>query len=132
MVREGGAVQAVPPSHFQHATRLCEQVLWPGYCASIIFQNFLLCLSFKKEHTVVVDSAKNEIHLVVSEYDLPSKSELDHLEEGQADMHLILTHLKAEKLSRELSLAIADGLRSMCRNDSIRQAASITGLIPKP
>ena len=106
MVIEGGAVQAVPPSHFQHATRLCEQVLWPGYCASIIFQNFLLCLSFKKEHTV--------------------------LEEGQADMHLILTHLKAEKLYRELSLAIADGLRSMCRNDSIRQAASITGLIPKP
>ena len=80
----------------------------------------------------MVDSAKNEIHLVVSEYDLPSKSELDHLEEGQADMHLILTHLKAEKLYRELSLAIADGLRSMCRNDSIRQAASITGLNPKP
>ena len=28
MVIEGGAVQAVPPSHFQHATRLCEQVAW--------------------------------------------------------------------------------------------------------
>ena len=60
-----------------------------------------------KEHKVAVDSAKNEIHLVVSEYDLPSKAELDHLEEGQADIHLILTYLQAEKLSQELSKAIA-------------------------
>ena len=37
------------------------------------------------------DRNKNEIHLVVSEYDLSSKPELDHLEEGQANIHLILT-----------------------------------------
>ena len=60
-----------------------------------------------KEHKVGTDIIKNEIHLVVSEYDLPSKSELDHLEEGQADIHLILTLLEAEKLSQELSKAIA-------------------------
>ena len=59
-----------------------------------------------KEHKVAVDSLKNEIHLVVSEYDLHSKTELDHLEEGQADIHLILTLMEAEKLSQELSKAI--------------------------
>ncbi len=59
-----------------------------------------------KDHEVGTDRNKNEIHLVVSEYDLSSKPELDHLEEGQANIHLILTLLEAEKLSQELSKAI--------------------------
>lgn len=59
-----------------------------------------------KEHEVGTDNLKNEIHLVVSEYDLSSKPELDHLEEGQADIHLIFSLSEAGKLSQDLSKAI--------------------------